>query len=467
MASVRYRLLALFAAITAGAIGFVFLYVVPQLRSSLTAEKLERLERDGATPTPRIADAFTEGEDERELLAAVRAGARATGARVTVLGIRELGEQGLDAFVVADSAVESSAIEPSYIAAEAAIEGGGTASGTERLGDQDLGQTAFSVYRASEPIGAVVYTITLGDVDDSVALIERQILIAGVIALLVATIAGWLAAGWHARRLTQLERAAVRLAGGDFTADIPSQGGDEVAQLGRSLDEMRRQLARLDEARREFIANASHELRTPVFSLAGFVELLRDEEPDAEVREEFMRNMGEQIERLRRLTVDLLDLSKLDAGALDVAAEEIDLAALSRSVADEFGPLATRREAQITTPGSGARAPAFGDAGRVTQILRILLDNALIHTPTGTNVAITARRRGSEAAVTVSDDGPGMDPEVLDRAFERFWTGDEEGGSGLGLSIADELAQRMGGALEASVRRGRTQFTLILPAVRS
>jgi signal transduction histidine kinase len=165
--------------------------------------------------------------------------------------------------------------------------------------------------------------------------------------------------------------------------------------------------------------------------------------------------------------VDLLDLSKLDAGALDVVSEDIDLASLARSVADEFGPLAARREATVSAPEPGARVPAIGDSRRVTQILRILLDNALIHTPTGTSVAVTARRRGSEAAVTVSDTGPGMSPEVRAHAFERFWTGDEEGGSGLGLSIAEELARRMGGRLEVGETRGRTRFTLTLPAVRA
>jgi two-component system OmpR family sensor kinase len=299
-------------------------------------------------------------------------------------------------------------------------------------------------------------------VDDNVALIRRQILIAGMIALAAATAAGWLAARAHAKRLRRVEAAAEKVAEGNFSTPIPDEGSDEVGQLASTLNEMQQRLARLDNARREFIANASHELRTPIFSLGGFVELLDEDEPDPASRAEFVRTMREQVARLTKLAADLLDLSKLDADTLQVNAEQVDLGELARRIAEEFWPAAERHRSSIDVDGDGV-AVALADADRVAQIMRILVHNALTHTPEGTSIAIEAQRVDGVANLVVSDDGPGIDPEARARVFDRFYTGDRVSGSGLGLAIARELAQRMNGELGLTSDLGRTQFTLRLP----
>jgi signal transduction histidine kinase len=299
-------------------------------------------------------------------------------------------------------------------------------------------------------------------VDDNVALIRRQILIAGMIALAAATAAGWLAARAHAKRLRRVEAAAEKVAEGNFSTPIPDEGTDEVGQLASTLNEMQQRLSRLDNARREFIANASHELRTPIFSLGGFVELLDEDEPDPASRAEFVRTMREQVARLTKLAADLLDLSKLDADTLQVNAERVDLGELARRIAEEFWPAAERHRSPIDVDGDGV-AVALADADRVAQIMRILVHNALTHTPEGTSIAIEAQRVDGAASLVVSDDGPGIDPEARARVFERFYTGDRVSGSGLGLAIARELAQRMNGELGLTSDGGRTQFTLRLP----
>jgi two-component system, OmpR family, sensor kinase len=225
---------------------------------------------------------------------------------------------------------------------------------------------------------------------------------------------------------------------------------------------MQKRLARLDSARKEFIANASHELRTPIFSLSGFVELLEDEDPNPAAREEFVRTMREQVARLTKLTADLLDLSKLDADAIEIQVQLLDLGELTRRVVAEFGPSADHHGSRIDVAGqSGARA--FADPDRTAQIIRILIDNALTHTPEGTAISLTTQVQDGAASLIVRDRGPGIDPRARDRVFERFYTGDEVGGSGLGLAIARELALRMDGALELRSRQGRTEFELRLP----
>jgi two-component system, OmpR family, sensor kinase len=462
--SVRNRLALLFFAITAAAVGFIYIYVVPQLRSSLTAEALKRLDQVAGEQAGRLETAMLNGVSQARIRRLLRDISTRSQARVTVLGVRP-GPTGAEpAFIVGDSAVERTAMLPDYPAADAAVTSpAGSATAIERVGGARIGETAIALSAAGDPRWVAVLSVPLDEVDASVALIRRQILIAGAIALLAAVSAGWFVARWHARRLRRLEQAAVNIAGGDFSTPIPVDSSDEVGQLAMTFNEMQKRLARLDSARKEFIANASHELRTPIFSLGGFVELLEDEDPDPDARAEFVRTMREQVARLTKLTADLLDLSKLDADALQITSEPIELGAVSERTADEFGPALRRHRSRLELVRSGP-VEATGDRDRVAQIIRILIDNALTHTPEGTQISITSRLTDGDASVVVRDDGPGIDRRSGDRVFERFYTGDDVGGSGLGLAIARELATRMGGSITLQSRRGRTAFELRLPA---
>jgi two-component system OmpR family sensor kinase len=460
--SVRNRLLLLFFAITSAAIGFIYLYVVPQLRSSLTAEKLHRLEAAAAAQAPLLENAMDRGASQARLRGLARDMAQQIDARVTVIGIREGSNE--PAFVVSDSGLERDAVEPRYFAAANAARSGAASSAVEFVDGRRVGQTAVPLSDEDGARWVVVLSDSLEEVDDNVALIKRQILIAGGIALVAALLAGYLAARAHSRRLRRLEQAAEEVAEGNFSTPIPVDSRDEVGQLAMTFNEMQQRLARLDSARKEFIANASHELRTPIFSLGGFVELLEDEEPDRASREEFVRTMREQVDRLTKLTGELLDLSKLDADALELRVESIELGRVAEETAAEFAPAADRHGSPIEVRREGdAPAIGLGDPDRVSQIVRILIDNALSHTPEGTPITLITKPDDGSAVLIVSDAGPGIEPRSRGRVFERFYTGDSAGGSGLGLAIARELAVRMQGRLEVSSRRGRTEFSLVLP----
>jgi two-component system, OmpR family, sensor kinase len=461
--SVRNRLAVLFFVITAAAVGFIYLYVVPQLRSTLTAQKLQRLEQVASQESGTLTRALRRGASRAELGGLVRTVAQRSDARLTVLAVRPGATGPRLAPVVGGAGANRAAVPPSYPPADTAATSGHISSGVERVAGARMGETAVPLSTGGSPRWVAVLSAPLGDVDDSVALIRRQILIAGGIALLAALAAGWLAARAHAQRLRRLDAAAGKVAEGDLFTPIPVEGVDEVGQLSRTLEEMRQRLARLDSARREFIANASHELRTPIFSLGGFVELLDEDEPDPAVRAEFVRTMREQVARLTKLTADLLDLSKLDSGAMEIASERVELADVATRVAGEFRPAAERHESPITVNGSEG-AVALADADRVAQIMRILLDNALTHTPEGTAISVTAQRHNRAASLVVKDDGPGIGAHELGRVFDRFYTGDRVSGSGLGLAIARELALRMDGELGLTSRQGHTEFTLRLPA---
>jgi two-component system OmpR family sensor kinase len=328
------------------------------------------------------------------------------------------------------------------------------------------GRTAVLTFSVSSGgvDGVVIAQAPLRDVQEQVSAVERRLVFGGALAFGVALLAGALAAEPLARRLARLQAAADRIARGSFAEPIVDRKGDEIGELARSLDEMRQRLDALERARAAFIANASHELRTPLTALGGYLELLTEGGLTEDERSEFLDTMGEQVQRLTKLATDLLDLSRLDAGGFTVAHDEIELGELAADAAREMQVLAARRgSAVVAQPGEPALAR--GDEGRVLQVLRVLLDNAVRHTPAGSTVTLRTETTPWGASVVVSDDGPGIPPELLERVFDRFFRGPGAAarGTGLGLAIARELAERMDGRLLATSTAEGTRFTLELP----
>jgi signal transduction histidine kinase len=478
LTSIKHRLVLLFFSIAACSILVIYFYVVPQLQSSLTSEKLDALKRDAATYASPFEDAIGTEVNARQLDLLTRRISERTDSGVTVYGIPrnelEPGEVGSSPpYVISDSRQGRRGLEPSNENVLRAARTRSVETSTTSQGGQRLAQVARPLIHRGEPTEVVVFSKPLTDVADNVNLIERQILIAGAIALAIALLAGYYASTALTRRVKRLERAAGEVAAGNFSEPITIDSEDELGQLARAFTEMQKRLARLDQARKDFIANASHELRTPIFSLGGFVELLEDEEIDEETRAEFLVTMREQVARLQKLATDLLDLSRLDAGSLELELEAVPLLELAGEVSAEFAAAAARQEAEIRILDSDSRSEveAVCDPGRVAQILRVLLDNALTHTAHGTEIRIAAaaEQKGGplgtppRAVLTVADDGPGIPPAQLGVVFDRFHTGDAGRGSGLGLAIARELAHRMQGSLTVASEPGKTVFTLALP----
>jgi two-component system, OmpR family, sensor kinase len=324
------------------------------------------------------------------------------------------------------------------------------------------GGNAYAEAAIADPRGDVLlFSAPLRATLNSVSLVRERLLWSGLIALAVALAAGFGAASVFARRIRRLERAADRIAGGDFEEPVHDPARDELGELAGAFDRMRLRLARLDDARRAFITNASHELRTPIFSLGGFLELLRDEDLDEETRREFLETMTEQVERLSKLATDLLDLSRLDAGPMRLEREPVSLGEVAADLREEFAAVARRTAHELDVDLTGA-GTALGDRERVLQVGRALVDNALLHTPPGTPVLI----RASGTDLAVEDAGPGIPAGQHEQVFHRFTRldGTRASGTGLGLAIARELAGRMGGEVELESEPGRTVFTLRLPA---
>ena len=463
--SLRHKLGFIFFLITAAAFSAIWFVVVPQLEQNLREERLNTLIREARTARSALELPAVGGNRQpspKDYARRIRSVADSTDSRVTVrFWQRRQSPERNAGFYSVDP---SEGLVPFNDAlARRAILTGRLQSGYDTFRDEEFGVVAQRLRRTGRPRVAF-YSRDFTDVEETVAFVRKRVLIATGAALLIALIGGYLVAARLAQRVGRLERGAREVARGSFVEPLPVTSKDELGQLTDTFNRMQHQLRRVDVARKEFIATASHELRTPIFSLGGFVELLQDEDLDEDTRREFLDTMGEQVERLQKLSVDLLDLSRLDSGEVELHTEPVDLAELTRSIAGEFTPrLAehlTKLRLEVPEEGPSARC----DRERVAQIMRILLDNALRHTPEGTDVTVSADRYNGAAELTVADTGPGLPAGARAKVFERFYTGDAARGAGLGLAIARELAERMNGRLVLSSEGGSTAFTLELPA---
>jgi signal transduction histidine kinase len=459
--SLRNRLALLFFAVTALALATVVFFFLPQLESNIVEQKLGDLRSAATAAAPRLQRVMGSGTTAGGVTKLARALSDRINARVTLLGFQQSSSQSEPRFYVITDSNQLTQVAPDWSLAAAAVHLPPGRSSATVTGS--IGEVAVPLYYAGRPDWVAVFARDFGDARQAVQLVRDRLLVASAVALVVALLGGWLVARGIARRVRRLEEAARALSTGRHVEPLPVDSEDELGRLTRAFNEMQEQLSRVDRARREFIANASHELRTPIFSLGGFVELLQDEQLDQATRDEFLTTMGEQVQRLQKLAVDLLDLSRLDAGSLDLNAERVDLRELAGAVAAEFGPVVAgrRTELEVRLPNESVRA--LCDRERVMQIMRILLDNALRHTPEGTPVTVIAGQENGTAELTVADKGPGVASASHTQVFERFYTADAARGSGLGLAIAKELAERMDGRITLNSRPGRTVFKLALP----
>jgi two-component system, OmpR family, sensor kinase len=462
-ASLRNKLALLFFLIMAVAFGVIYFFVVPQLEQNLEREKMADLRKVADSAEGTLEAPIGSGDIRAKALdSRVRAVADAAGARVTLLGVQRSADDRPLFFPMSDSREQRDLPENPDLA-ELAVHRKKAQTGFHTFEGERLGQLAQPLEFHGDVVQVALYSRSFDDVAETVSFVRRRVLGATAAALLLALVGGYLVAQALARRVRRLERATREVARGHFIDPLPVTSADELGQLTQTFNDMHAQLRQVDVARKEFVATASHELRTPIFSLGGFVELLQDEDLDEDTRREFLDTMAEQVARLQKLSVDLLDLSRIDAGSLELRREPVDLSELARSVVGEFTPAlaehGTELEVLLEEDGVEARC----DPERVAQIMRILLDNALRHTPEGTHVTVSANRDNGAAGLTVADSGPGLSDGARTKVFDRFYTGDAARGAGLGLAIARELAERMDGRVTLSSRPGTTAFRLELP----
>jgi len=319
-----------------------------------------------------------------------------------------------------------------------------------------------------DPSGQLVahaYLLPEEEAEDGTALrelaaVDHRLVVVFAIAALVALGATVVISRRITRPIEQLTAAVHELARGQAPRRVPVEGNDELARLATSFNAMADAVATQEELRRRMAGDVAHELRTPLTNLRCELEAIQDglASPDAER----IGSLHDEVLHLQRLVEDLQELAVADAGALRLHREPTELAgAIARLVGDR-GELSCEAELAVEV-----------DVTRLRQIVDNLLANAAAHTPRGGRVRVRVARSGPDAAVSVSDDGPGIPADALERIFERFYRIDEardreRGGAGLGLAIVRRLVELHGGRVWADSTEGKgATFTFTIPLASS
>ncbi len=309
---------------------------------------------------------------------------------------------------------------------------------------------ATAVRRDGRPLVLIVGA-TLQDRAETLSSFRDELLVAGPIALILATGTGYLLAGLSLRQVESMRRRAAAISAQTPGERLPvPPTGDELERLGLTLNEMLDRLELALERERDFVADAGHELRTPLALLRTELELaLRQADSFDELREA-VRRSSHEVERLSQLAEDLLLIARSDRGHLPLQVVEIDVHEL-------FASVLSRVEWRAQAEGKVVRAEDVtvsvlsGDRLRLEQALGNLVDNAIRYG--GNEILLSASRHGSDARLHVRDNGPGFPEDFLERAFERFTRADAaraRGGAGLGLAIVRTIAEAHGGSADAS-----------------
>jgi signal transduction histidine kinase len=293
--------------------------------------------------------------------------------------------------------------------------------------------------------------------------------VAGVIALLVSLLVAFGLARWIGDPLQRVVVASRRMPSVEVNSIAPG-GPHEVMELTRAFNEMNTRVQTSQKSQREFVANVSHELKTPLTSVQGFAQALLDGTASTpEAQKQAAQVIYNESGRMHRMVLDLLDLARLDAGTLDLQCAPVNLPVLLNSIAEKFSPQA--RAGNVDIRVETAALPAFtGDGDRLAQVFTNLVDNALKFTPVGGSITIRAAQVNAGIQVEVADSGAGILPEALPHIFDRFYQADpsrpggRKHGSGLGLAIVKEIVGAHGGKISVRSEQGMGSiFTVSLP----
>jgi signal transduction histidine kinase len=329
-----------------------------------------------------------------------------------------------------------------------------------------------------EPIGRVVvlpggppFSRVVRELGPTMGVVGGGVLIVGI------TLVAFIVFGPVRRRLRQVQDATERLGAGDLSARAPDKGGDEVAAVAASFNRMAdeltaraRALEASDRARRQLLADVSHELMTPLTAMRGYVETLGmgELELDEDTRARYLAIITDETHRLERIIGDLLDLARLEGGGGTMRREAVDVASLFDRVASRHERELRERGITLMRDVDPGASRVVGDPDRLEQALQNLAANALRHTPDGGHITLSAAPVEGGVRMRVHDSGSGIAPEHLPLIFDRFYKVDAArkaagGGSGLGLSIVKAIVERHGGTIVAFNDQGAV-FEIVLPA---
>ena len=256
---------------------------------------------------------------------------------------------------------------------------------------------------------------------------------------------------------------------GDFSQRIPVQGKDEASQLGRSFNEMADQLKNLEVTRQSFVANVSHELRSPLTSMKGFLEAMMDGTIPPEEHDHYIDIVLSETRRMTAMVNDLLDLARIESGIITVNYEVFDINELIRRTLITFEARISEKQMELDVRFANEQSFVYADSNQISQVLRNLIDNAIKYSPEGRTLLVSTYALRKEVYVTIRDTGVGIPAEDVPHIFDRFYkvekahTPSPQVGSGLGLAIVKKIIEAHGQSITVKSARGKgTQFTFTL-----
>ena len=321
--------------------------------------------------------------------------------------------------------------------------------------------------------GALVFATSVQHTVDQVIRLRDRMLTVFITAAAGVLLMAALLSGLITRPIGALSDGIERMSQGDYGTPVHVRGRGEMADLAAAFNDMSEKVRSLDETRSQFVANASHELKTPLATMKILVEsMLYEEDMEPEVQKEFLGDINREIDRLSSVVGDLLTLARIDSRKLTLSRAPMSLSEVAEETAKSLRPLA---EKQGITLSVVANDPCLmeGDAERLRQVCYNLISNAIKYTQEGGEVRVALERNGRDVVLIVKDTGIGIAEEDLPRIFERFYRADkarsrvgETGGTGLGLSIVRQIVRLHAGTVTVRSTLGEgTEFTVLLPAL--
>ena len=322
--------------------------------------------------------------------------------------------------------------------------------------------------------GVVLVVARAADLRPNFSSLVTVGLIAAGAALIVWLLLALYFASSIFRPLFRVTQATRRMAQGDYSTRVEVHGRGELAQLAHGFNEMAQQVQAGDRSMKDFLANVSHDLRTPLTMIAGFSEAMLDGTAGPKEVEMSAGVIHDEAVKMQHLVDDLTQLTRLESGLLKLDQQPTDLSVLAQDGIDHVRRAHAGQDLPDLVNRVSPRAHwGLIDAERIERVLRNLLDNAIRYTPSGGTITIESRQAGRMVEISVRDTGSGIAPEDLSRVFERFYRADKsrgraEGHSGLGLAIAREIVEAHGGRLHAESEPGKgTTFRLTIPAAQN
>ncbi len=318
--------------------------------------------------------------------------------------------------------------------------------------------------------GAVLLFSPVSRVTNNIAQINLVIWLTALIFMISGSIVIYLNSLRISQPVKEIEKAAMKLAAGENVPDLPVKSRDEVGRLSGTFNDMKHKLLETEKMRKDFIANVSHDLRTPLTSINGFVEGMLDGLVKPEDTRKYLTIIQSETNRLTRLTSDILQLAKIQSGSMALSKERLKAYEVVNSVIDSVKSLSDEKRIGFSLQCDDS-AVVSADRDKLQQILTNIIGNAVQYSPIDGRISVRIEESDQKMRFTVSDNGIGIPPEDLPFIFEKFYRVDKsrqsaKGGTGLGLNIAKSLVELHGGSIRASSEAGKgTEIMFELPKV--